>query len=108
VLRSGVLAFGKAGLRVRLASGQAGRVRDLFEVLGDVQQLRHIAIEELGSQFDLDARLGDLVRVRVRARVRVRVVLGLGLGLGLEELDARLDDLERLFIRDRRGGEQRK
>ena len=106
MLRSGVLAFGKAGLRVRLASGQAGRVRDLFEVLGDVQQLRHIAIEELGSQFDLDARLGDLVRVRVRARVRVRVVLGLG--LGLEELDARLDDLERLFIRDRRGGEQRK
>ena len=72
VLRSGVLALGKAGLRVRLASGRAGRVRDLFEVLGDVQQLRHIAIEELDSQIDLDARLGNLVRVRV----------GLGLGLG--------------------------
>ena len=74
VLRSGVRALGKAGLRVRLASGRAGRVRDLFEILGDVQQLRHIAIEELDSQFDLDARLGDLVRVRVGVRV------GLGSG----------------------------
>ena len=64
------------------------------EDLGDVEGLRHEALDLVKVRLSVRARAGARfgiarVRVRVRARARVRFGPGLGFGFGLATLRAR-------------------
>ena len=62
------------------------------EDLGDVEGLRHEALDLVKVRLSVRARAGarfGIARVRVRARARVRFGPGLGFGFGLATLRAR-------------------
>ena len=60
-----VLGLSETCLWKRLARRLAGRLSDVFKVLGGFQEVRDATIDQLASDLDLDARLGDWAHVEL-------------------------------------------